>query len=276
MGWRSGVLAAACAATIAALVLLGALLGVDGLQRFGGMQPMLPITALAIFVAGAALLWKPDLGALLVLGGIVSLILEFSGSELAAVNTAVCVILLGAGLMCLDRLPGVTDATALLIAVIAGLALLGYLFDVPELRRGLDSPLTPMAVPTALALLALSAGLVSERREGGLAALVRSDGPGGSLVRRLAPAAILLPVALAYLTYVGQREALVGAGEGLALLGAGLVVILVTLVVVTGSELDRTRRRELAIIDSTVDAVIILDADGRIREFISEEVRVLF
>ena len=116
MGWKSGVWAAACAATIAAIVLLGALFDVDGLQRFGGTQPMLPITAVAILVAAAGLVWKRELGVLLVLGGAVSLAYGLSGSEGAAVNTAVCVILLGAGLLCLDRRPGLADAAAVLVA----------------------------------------------------------------------------------------------------------------------------------------------------------------
>ena len=51
---------------------------------------------------------------------------------------------------------------------------MGYLFDVPELRRGLSSPLTPMALPTALAMLALSAGLLAANP--GLSLLARSAG----------------------------------------------------------------------------------------------------
>ena len=74
-------------------------------------------------------------------------------------------MLLGASLLCLGRSVRGADLTALLAALIAGLALLGYLFDVPALRRGLSSPLTPMALPTALAMLALSAGLLAATRD---------------------------------------------------------------------------------------------------------------
>ena len=63
--------------------------------------------SVAVLVAAAGLVWKRQLGILLVLGGAISLAYGLSGSERAARrNTAVCVILLGAGLLCLDRRPG--------------------------------------------------------------------------------------------------------------------------------------------------------------------------
>ncbi len=157
------------------------------------------------------------------------------------------------------------DAAALTAALIAGLALLGYLFDVPALRRGLSSPLTPMALPTALAMLSLSAGLIAANT--GLAVLARGRGPGGALLRRLAPAAVIVPVALTFVTLEGLRSDWFEDREGLALLGAALIVVLALLVIFTASRLERVRRRELAIIDATVDAVITLDAEGRVREF---------
>jgi two-component system cell cycle sensor histidine kinase/response regulator CckA len=268
MGWKFGVLAAACAATIAALVLLGAMLDADWLQSFGGSRPMLPIGALAVIGAAAGIARWRILGVPLALGGAAAFAQLLPGDADIPVNAGACLALVGVALLTLDRRPGVAEACALLVAVISGLALLGYLFGVPELQRGLrTSPLTPMALPTALAMLALSAGLLSARAQGGLTALVSSDGPGGALVRRLAPAAIVLPVALAYLALEGQRQDLFGTREGLALLGAGLILIFGALVVMTGGELERTRRRELAIIDATVDAVIILDARGHVREF---------
>ena len=69
-------------------------------------------------------------------------------------------------------------------------------------------------------------------------ALWSSDGPGGELVRRLAPGAIFLPVALAYLAYVGERHGVFGVPEGLALLSAGLVAIFGALVVLTAGALS--------------------------------------
>ncbi|MDA0160549.1 PAS domain S-box protein [Solirubrobacter ginsenosidimutans] len=263
-----GFLGAATAATIAVLVLAGALFEIEVLQDFGGARAMLPVGALAILTAAAGLARWRALGAPLVLGGVVALAgLLPSGNEIP-VNAAVCVVLIGAALLALDRRPSFADGCALVAAVIAGLALIGYLFSVPELQRGLrSSPFTPMALPTAFAILALSAGLLAVRREGGLRALWVSDGPGGALLRRLAPVVIVLPVALTFLCLEGQRHGVFGMREGLGLLGACLILIFGALGVMMGGALERNRFRELAIIDATVDAVITLDAGGRVREF---------
>jgi PAS domain S-box-containing protein len=261
-------LGAATAATIAVLVLAGALLDVDVLQDFGGARAMLPVGALAILTAAVGLARWRALGAPLVFGGGVALAGLLPNGNDIPVNAAVCVVLVGAALLALDRRPSFADGCALVAAVIAGLALIGYLFSVPELQRGLrSSPFTPMALPTAFAILALSAGLLAARSKGGLRALWVSDGPGGALFRRLAPVVIVLPVALTFLCLEGQRHGLFGAREGLGLLGACLILIFGTLGVMMGGALERNRHRELAIIDATVDAVITLDAGGRVREF---------
>src|SRR4051794_2843109 len=115
MGWRFGVLPAVCAAAIAVLVLLGVLTGVDWIQSFGGVQPTLPITAVGILVAGAGLLWRRELGGLVVGGGPIPFVNGLGGSDRVAVNTAVCIVLAGVGLLALRRRPAVADGCALLI-----------------------------------------------------------------------------------------------------------------------------------------------------------------
>ena len=88
---------------IATLALLGAVTGVDALQDFGGARPMLPVGALAILIAAAGLVRRRGLGVPLVLGGAIALAgLLPSGQEIP-VNAAVCVILIGVGLLCLSR-----------------------------------------------------------------------------------------------------------------------------------------------------------------------------
>ena len=119
--------------------------GIDGLQRLrrrrSRCSPMTARSRSSIAAAGLRVEARSS-AALLVLGG-ARLARRYGSrpaSEASAVNTAVCVILIGAGLLCLDRRPGRGRRAAMLVAaLIAGLALLGYLFDVPELRRGLRS-----------------------------------------------------------------------------------------------------------------------------------------
>ena len=230
VGPKSG---AAVASAIAGVVLLGALIDSDALRSFGTAQPMRTVTALTILVAAFALLSRRELGAAVAAVGVVAL----AAGEVVAVNTAICFIFIGAALLRLGRSTRGADLGALLVALIAGLALLGYLFDVPALRRGLTSPLTPMALPTALAMLALSAGLLAANP--GVWLLVRSPGPGGALLRRLAPAALLVPVALAFATLEGLRNDWFDEREGLALLGAALIVAFALLLVFTAGRIEQ-------------------------------------
>ncbi len=181
-----------------------------------------------------------------------------------ATSAAVCFAALACGLVVLDR-AWLSDGPGVLVALIALLSLVERLLDAGE-RSGL----TPMRLPTALAFVALGVGLLMARPDRGLTALVRADTPGGALVRRLGPAAIVIPIVLAYALLEGVRSGWYGAPAGFALYCSGLVVILAGLIVLTARWLDRletARRVERAIVDATVDAVVTLDVDGRLREF---------
>ena len=166
--------------------------------------------------------------------------------------------------MRLDRNVRGADDAALVAALVAGLALLGDLFDVPALRRGLSSPLTPMALPTALAMLALrwvARGQLGDRgarprQRAGRRAAAAARAGGRARAGRAA-----------FATLEGLRNDWFDEREGLAPLGAALIVAFALLLVFTAGRLERIRHREQAIIDATVDAVITLDAEGRVREF---------
>ena len=131
------------------------------------------------------------------------------------VNAAVCVILIGVGLLCSEPAPQLgrrlrARRRADRGARAARLPLRGARSCSAGCarRRSRRWPL-----PTAFAMLALSAGVLAARTEGGLMALWSSDGPGGELVRRSAPAAIILPVALAFLSLEGQRTTCSGCAR---------------------------------------------------------------
>src|SRR5688572_15455897 len=96
VGPKSG---AAVASAIAVVVLAGKLVGSGELQSFGGAQTMRTATAIGLMLAAAALLWRRELGVPLGLGGVVALVV----GEVVAVNTAVCFVLLGVAVVCLDR-----------------------------------------------------------------------------------------------------------------------------------------------------------------------------
>jgi two-component system, cell cycle sensor histidine kinase and response regulator CckA len=274
----AGRAAAGAAAVVASVALLGAIVGSDDLRSLGGAQVMSPIAGVALLASALALMRRGPaedvVGALVALVGLVTIAHHAGDRDLGvtgiALNTGVALLVLGVALICLERAPRVVDGAAAVLGLIAGLALLGYAFDVEELR-GLSSPLTPMSLPTAISFAGLTLRLALAHPDRGLARLIGSDTAGGALVRRLAPAAIVVPVVIAYLRLEGQREGLYGTAEGLALYCAGLVVIFFGLVIWTGEALDRAetarRLRERAIVDATVDGVITIDDGGRVHEF---------
>jgi PAS domain S-box-containing protein/putative nucleotidyltransferase with HDIG domain len=161
-----------------------------------------------------------------------------------APNSAVAFVLLSGALACLG--PGgrwrlwAGPALAVSAAVLAGIALIGYLSKVTSLYAG--SPLTQMAIPTGAGLLVLAAGLFCARPSQGPMRLVSSDTVGGKVARVLFPAAIALPVVLGALRLVGEAVGLYETETGVWLLVLALIGLLVALSWALGASLDRAER----------------------------------
>src|ERR671914_189672 len=102
MSRESGVLAAACAAMIAAVATAGWVVGSAGVQSFWGAQPMLPVTAAAVFVGAVGLVRLRGLGVPLIIGGVAATVDALAGGERTAINSAACVVLVGVALLALD------------------------------------------------------------------------------------------------------------------------------------------------------------------------------
>ena len=111
MGWKSGVLAAAMRGDDRASCSWARDCGVDALQDFGGARPMLPVGPSRSSSAAAGLArWRAL--------GCAARARRRRRPRTAApvragrspVNAAVCVILIGAALLCLDRRPNLADA----------------------------------------------------------------------------------------------------------------------------------------------------------------------
>ncbi len=171
----------------------------------------------------------------------------------------------------------VLAAGALGLAVVS---LAGYLYTVPQLY-GLSDAL--MAIHTCLLFVILSIGVLFLRPRVGLMATVSAGDAGGHLARRLLPAAILIPLALAWVRWPGERAGLFGTQLGLAIFAVSNMAVFAVLVFVTArsvSALDEARRsatarlletrdRELvgasmlaAIVESSADAIIGKTLDG--------------
>jgi hypothetical protein len=158
-----------------------------------------------------------------------------------APNTAVAFIMLAAALLTLDvRLARrwwpapVLSAAAGMLAL---LALLGYVSGVTSLY-GL-SRLTQMAVPTAVAVLGLSVGIACARPTRGMMRLFVAETAGGTVARRLVPAAIGVPLILGALRLTGEDARLYDASTGAWLFAIASISLFVPLVLILARALDR-------------------------------------
>ena len=247
---------------LAALVFVGWGLDFDPLK--GGLPnqvSMNPMTAIALVLAVVAL-WRMSriaavlvmlVGAVTLLGylagdnpGIDQLLFanRLAGNRIAP-NTALCLFLYGAALYLLVRPE--RDTQAELVAVfpfgIACVSLLGYAYGVNSMY-GIGEEI-PMALGTAVALVALGIGIGCARGDRGIVAVVIGDDPGGILARRILPVAVLLPVLLGWLLIAGQRANLFSPVYGTAIAVVVVVFAFVTMVGITAHSLttaDEIRR----------------------------------
>ncbi len=149
-----------------------------------------------------------------------------------APNTALSFLLIGAALLLLDartrkgRHPA--QFLSLAVGALSLLALTGYIFSVTVFYR--FTSLRPMALNTALGFLALAAGALGARPGRGVTRVVFSKTTGGTMMRRLLPTAMIVPLVLGLAWRSGERAGYLGPGFALPLtvvssIGVFLVVL---------------------------------------------------
>ncbi len=168
---------------------------------------------------------------------------------------------------------------AVVVGLIGGLGVLGYLYDATALvALGSASQIAP---PTALGFVIFAAGLVAADQEHGLMPVIRDRGLAGQLTRRITlTIAVVLPLA----GWLDVR--LVGAGlvgDGLAMaaiVGFEVLVLGIAGIWTSGGVLRLERARTVAegerdqqlevserlvfAIDRSTDGIVITDPDRRI------------
>jgi hypothetical protein len=297
--------AGAFTATVAGIVLAGWLFDIaPARDLFSAANPMRPITAFTLVLAGASLWllsgpatrrwlrvggWAAGLAVagvgLLTMGEYVLGVdlwvdvqiggagdLPFAHPGRMAPITALAFLLLGSGLAVTDlRLRGsawVASALAAAATTVAYAAVLGFAFDVEELRT-FGSP-TPIAAPTAVILYVASIGLIAARPDRGLARLFGGRGTGAFMARRIVPAALVLLPAVALLRLAGERAGLYSTEAGIAIYTVVILVALAALMAWTAHAIDRVdaeRRDALDRLDRfftiSEDLLVVFDAEGR-------------
>jgi PAS domain S-box-containing protein len=150
-------------------------------------------------------------------------------------------------------------------------ALLGLVFGAAALYRLAHAPLIGVAPPTAVSLLLTSVGLLLERPGAGLMRVATAPGPGGVLLRRMAPATILGP-ALLGLVIVHVLRALGTESTPVlgALLAASTTMVGLLLLVMTAAPLNRAHEALEAsralirdLVEQAPDGIFIADLRGQ-------------
>jgi diguanylate cyclase (GGDEF)-like protein/PAS domain S-box-containing protein len=114
---------------------------------------------------------------------------------------------------------------ALFLGLTAYIAVLGYVYGAEALYR--VPGFTSMALHTAILFVLLSIGLLCSRPERGLIGLALAKDAGGLMLRRLLPAAVVLPPLVGWFRLIGQRQGLYTFEFGLALFAVCNVLIFV-------------------------------------------------
>ena len=131
---------------------------------------------------------------------------------------------------------------------------------------------THISPVTALVLFLLAFALMFSRTQRGLGSMVASPTLGGTLTRRLVPAAVLIPLLVSWLRWKGQSTGLYSEWTDVALMTVISVALLVgltawTAVLIDRSDLERRRGGETisrlaSIVNFSNDAIIGTTTDG--------------
>jgi PAS domain S-box-containing protein len=189
-----------------------------------------------------------------------------------AIATALGFVCLGVAVQWVDArggFPAAARALAIATALIAALALLEYLYGV-RIVIGVTLH-TRMAVHTTLAFLAGAAGLVMVRPPLRVLDLLSGASGAGFMLRRLLPAAVVIPVLLGWIRLWGQHQGWYGMEFGLALVVIGNVAFLGALIGWSALELhgreeerDRAEQRFAATFEQAAVGIAQESPDGRL------------
>jgi signal transduction histidine kinase len=286
---------AALAAVVAGgLALVGWASGIQVLKAaLPGREPMNPVTAVALATAGLAFYlsrsgrpdrsarWGRGLAVAVALIGAAKLgtvagwepgfdrllFRDAAGANRMATTTALLLLLTGLAIALLDartrRGFWLTQPFALTIAAGSLLAIMGYGLSAEPIENGTARP--PMALNTAATFFLLSLGTLCARPGWGASTLLTSGGAGGVMARRLFPVAVLVPIGLGWLRYLGERAGLYSPSFGVALMVVLTVVCVLAALWWTGRRLEDADARRRRMQDELTAAHVNLEERVRAR-----------
>ncbi|HEX3654586.1 MAG TPA: response regulator [Pirellulales bacterium] len=296
---RCALSASVVALAVAILAAAGWILELPLLQSLLPNHPaMSPVTAIVLVLCSVSLFWQQSgdrshplaaracAGAVLLAGLAVlvrNILADMAGlggqlgQEPGAgvpVTASLLFVLLGVALITMDSAQRLwrqlSEALALFTVAVSLLALMGYAYH--------EMILAALAFNTAVATSMLGFGMLCARPNQPLMALVTSDSVGGITLRRLLPAALLVPMLLVWLRLLAEQHGWVDRRFSMALFALSNAALFTVIIFWNAGLLHRMHvRNQLAqqalraseerarnIINSAYDAFVAMNADGQI------------
>lgn len=294
------------AVTVALLAMLGWFVPAPGLASFLPNQIPLPIsTAYALLLFGVALgllarpsghRWGLLAGSLALSIGPFSLLEPMLGlsfdphqwfalpfgtairlpgvSTHPTIHAAIAITLCGIALVLIGHRGGWRTS---LSQVCAALALLDALTIVTAYIHGTEKiygglPGFTASPPATLAVILLALGILALRKDYGFMAIISSREPGGLMLRRLLPFAVLMPMFVSWFSHRGVETGWYDPRLEGAVLSLTTTLISVAALILIGAVLNRkslalreSQEAADALINATPESAILMDVDGTVR-----------
>ncbi|MGZ5552414.1 MAG: PAS domain-containing protein, partial [Chthoniobacterales bacterium] len=166
-------------------------------------------------------------------------------------NTAFNFLLLGGALLFVEvksrSVRFWSEFSVVLVGFGSLLAVLAYAYDVQSFY-GFNA-FTPMALHTAITFSVLAVAFLLSHTDSGLLAILAGDSTGGTLARRLLPAAVLVPAVFGWLSLQGEEAGIFHGQFSHAVFAVGNILIFTFLVcwstnVLSSADLGRKKAEE--------------------------------
>ncbi len=179
-----------------------------------------------------------------------------------SIATAAAIGLVGMGIFLLDRSARVSQVAVIGGLLIPLLGLLGFSYGRNTLRQTYS--FSSMAPHTAVSLCLLAVSNLTARTGRGLIVQLISSSVGGSLVRRMLPAIVLVPLAVGWICLQGQRAHYYETEFGIAIFALATTIILASITWWNAMMLDRADGKRRRIEEDHAD-LLILEQTARAR-----------
>lgn len=208
---------------------------------------------------------------------------EATNSLLLAPNNAICILMSGLSILCMNARPigriRIFQHLAFIPLLFSISALIGYTYELQYFSA--PDSFNYMTLPMAIAFLVLSLGILSSRPRDGLMVVISNGDAGGMMARTLLPTAIGLPILFGWLRVAGESSGLVNAEAGSILLVISMITAFFWVVWRTcrqlgrldmarrlaGAALHESADRTRSILDKAYDAFVAIDKNGRILDW---------